>query len=887
MSFRKIFSVVALLTIVFAVKAGAQTGAGSPPKFMPEQIAKMPVRALPVQGFKILKSGTGWVSTGNQLLWTTDNGAHWKDISPPNPNVDHYASVFFHDTETGWVLFSHQTQDDERPEPVADTPSSDWGFSFSFTADGGTTWTTASLPPWRGSRGLSDQGVVAFADRLHGWMSLGVEGNTMTAGSALLLTSDGGRTWRDTPDAETGPEGRIEAILALTEKDIWILATPEGGSALWATHDGGNSYQEIVLSPPKAVAPADYPTFSLPVFADKLNGYVAVTYSGRIGDKSAAVLFATADGGRTWNPDRILSNLIQGETVSTTVAGPAWLLPFAPLGTQPTLLKLPSGGKTTAATHRSSGAFNGCDLSFQTPDEGWMKCSGKLSFTIDGGTSWTAITPRVRNGVLTTDPVTPDQTLPVKTKTIKIPGMAKTVLNSVAPAGIPTHIPYVSGIDQHLGFDKSHVLSTDDMKAWWASSPYYDVGIYALDSPNRANDPTLAGNNGQDGQAWVDTVIGYGWGIIPIWFGLQAPCACNNPTGPHAHDTYPNCRLFGHKTKNGNEWISGAYSFDPAEAYQQGIQQAKDAITSVQKLGLDGSIIYVDSEQYTSTQACGAAARQYLSGFVDQLHNSGGVAGIYGGLYDVTDHSAADSAWVARADNRVTVWNLGHGLAGSADLPDTCSPDNCWDNKKRIHQYRVDTFETWGSTTNAQVDDDLVDATIVPGSGQKSLAVTASYTLADDGADSTTGFYGIANGVNNSGFQNGEAVGWSYNSPTVGGFTYLGGNTPTTTTLFYPGALSTSLAGVNNLGQVVGGYSLGQIVDGNSQVTSAHGLYARSKNATPKTLDYPGAMITGLNGINDAGWIIGEYTNDNVTFHCVLFKPDAKGAYSSASVVNP
>jgi len=64
MSFRKIFSVVALLTIVFAVKAGAQTGAGSPPKFMPEQIAKMPVRALPVQGFKILKSGTGWARTG-------------------------------------------------------------------------------------------------------------------------------------------------------------------------------------------------------------------------------------------------------------------------------------------------------------------------------------------------------------------------------------------------------------------------------------------------------------------------------------------------------------------------------------------------------------------------------------------------------------------------------------------------------------------------------------------------------------------------------------------------------------------------------------------------------------------------------------------------------
>ena len=848
-------SVFASLAFLFTFNAGAQTGAGSPPQLTPEQIAKIPVRALPVKDFKLLSPNTGWVSTGDRLLSTADNGAHWKDISPPNPNTDHYASVFFLDANTGWVLFSHRVQDNERPEPVSDEPSSDWGFAFSFTADGGATWTAANLPPWHGGRGLSDQGVVAFADRLHGWMSLGVDGNTMTAGSALLLTSDGGRSWHDTPDAKEGPEGRIEGILALTDKDIWILAKSEGGSALWATHDGGNSYQGISLSAPKEVAPADYPTYSLPVFADSLNGFVAVTYSVGNGDKSAAVLFSTLDGGRTWNPDRILSNLVQDETVSTTVAGSNWILPFAPQGSEPTLVKLSPGGKTTAATHRSSGDFNRCGLSFPAATKGWMNCSGELSSTNDGGTSWTAITPRVRNGAITQDPVTPNQTLPMKTNTIRLPGMAKAKSNSAVPADAPLQIPYESGIDQHLGFDRTDVLSISDMQIWWNSSPYYDVGIYAPGSPNRHNDKNLIG---EKGQAWVDAVIGQGWGVIPIWFGLQAPCACNNPpTGPHARDTYPNCRLF-----------SGRYSFRPDEAYDQGKAQASNAIKSVEELGLDGSVIYVDSEQYTSTKACGAAARGYLSGFIDEIHKSGGVAGTYGGLYDISDHSAADDAWVARADNRVTVWNLGHGLAAGANLPDTCGTGGCWDNKKRIHQYRVDAYETWGGEGPFQIDDDLVDATIVPGSGFKEMIPT-SYTLVDNLPGLYTVLNGINNGINNSGLHSGEAVGYYTPGPgEVAGFTYLGGKTNATLgadTLGY---------GINNLGQIVGGYSAGS------------GLYTASASASPQALNYPGAAYTGLYGINDAGWIVGDYSDDGINYYCFLIKPAADGTYSDPIPIN-
>jgi hypothetical protein len=160
-------------------------------------------------------------------------------------------------------------------------------------------------------------------------------------------------------------------------------------------------------------------------------------------------MFATQDGGRTWKQDRTLSNLVEDETVKSTVAGSIWMLPFAPQGTQPKLVKLSPNDRIKAESHESNGAFNLCGLSFLTKDEGWMNCAGELSFTIDGGASWTSITPRIRNGALTQDPVTPIKSVPVQMKATPLASPVKTKPMSLVP---PTgNIP--SGIDQRLGFD--------------------------------------------------------------------------------------------------------------------------------------------------------------------------------------------------------------------------------------------------------------------------------------------------------------------------------------------------------------------------------------------------------------------------------------------------
>jgi probable HAF family extracellular repeat protein len=858
--------------------------------------------ALPIRDFKLLTSGAGWVSTGSQLLFTTDNGAHWKDISPPNPNGDSLSGVFFLDADTGWVLFSHDIREGENPTP--DSPDNTHTFTVSATFDGGATWTTENLPAWQGDRGLSDQGVIAFADKQHGWLSLGVEGNTLMAYSTLLVTSDGGRTWKRT---KTGSDGRVDAMLAVTGQDVWFVGHGDG-SKLDVSHDGANSMQEISLPAPKEIAPAEYPTYSLPVFEDKLHGYEAVTYSGGFREKSAAVLFATDDGGRTWKPDRILSNLAEssvGEVTSSTVAGSSWIHSFTLHGSQPTLMKLPPMSGTTDGAS-SEVNYNNCGLSFRTPMEGWANCSGNLSSTIDGGASWTSITPRHRNGVLTSDPLTPIKTMEIQTKTIHPPGMAKSRSDSVAPLEAPpNHIAYGSGVDQHLGFDSYNVPSTDIMATWWASSPYYDVALYVPHSPNRHNDPTLIGHDGNDGVAWVDAVVGQGWGIIPIWFGLQAPCACD-PIPANESTTFGECHLFTGKISWNPESMTEKDGKVKDGAEAQGKAQAIDATKYTQALGLDGSIIYTDIEQYTSSIAdpsnkkltCGAAVQAYVKGWVEQMSAQGGSVGIYGGSAAAQADFGADSGfmpqdvWVGLYDDRVTVWHLNHGAKLGDPDRNKLLDDGLWINKQRIHQYQQNVTEIWGGK-KYPIDRNLVDATIVPSSGVKDLLFSTPVVI-----PGLSGLYvngGGANGINDGAtLQLGPAVGlgnnggFVYTSFSSSGWPYPAGvsdlpNPPNGFVGNDPGP-----SAINNLGQVIGSF-YDSNYDDNGFV---HGfLYTPGSKSEYLTLDYPeSSPCSFLTSINDAGWVAGVWQdtsqdnqfcgNWNNPQHCLLWKPPYTSAIS-------
>ncbi len=239
MKTRLLYSVLALLALPSTPHMDAQDSPAarqspvlpqSIPKSAPPQTNSAPVLALHVVDFKKLTSTTGWVSTGNRILMTTADGAHWKDISPPvpgaaNPNRARFSGVCFLDADTGWALSVDSTASSE---DYGSTPIQANPLYLSLTTDGGTTWEKVNLPGRKFSEsdmGMSG-GMIAFADRLHGWLSMRIMSTMLYHGSVLFATSDGGRTWTPTKGGAPG----TEALLALTEKDLWAVGTTVGAT---------------------------------------------------------------------------------------------------------------------------------------------------------------------------------------------------------------------------------------------------------------------------------------------------------------------------------------------------------------------------------------------------------------------------------------------------------------------------------------------------------------------------------------------------------------------------------------------------------------------------------------------------------------------------------
>jgi uncharacterized membrane protein len=86
----------------------------------------------------------------------------------------------------------------------------------------------------------------------------------------------------------------------------------------------------------------------------------------------------------------------------------------------------------------------------------------------------------------------------------------------------------------------------------------------------------------------------------------------------------------------------------------------------------------------------------------------------------------------------------------------------------------------------------------------------------------------------------------------------------TYTQVDFPGAVSTDLNGINDVGDIVGDYTL----DGSTY----HAFLLQSGTFTSFDVPFPGAPLVGATGINNNGQIIGTYgANDNTTFYSFGF----------------
>ena len=164
------------------------------------------------------------------------------------------------------------------------------------STDGGATWTERH----RNREGEGFLNAVAFWDAQRG---LAV-GDPIGLGLfQVLLTDDGGRTWRQLPDtlspqAVAGEYGFAASgtnLVTAGQHHAWI-GTGGGAARVLRSVDGGRTWQ--VAGTPLPSGSAGAGGFSL-AFADTLRG-IAAGGDYQRPDSAATTIALTDDGGRTW-----------------------------------------------------------------------------------------------------------------------------------------------------------------------------------------------------------------------------------------------------------------------------------------------------------------------------------------------------------------------------------------------------------------------------------------------------------------------------------------------------------------------------------------------------------------------------------------------------------
>jgi photosystem II stability/assembly factor-like uncharacterized protein len=446
-----------------------------------------------VSRMQLLAPGVGWAERGARFYWTTDNGANSRDITPPSGGLglaERVSAFYFLDSQRGWALFIWYK--DKGNESDSEKPALD----LASTTDAGATWTrrplTLPAPADYGKPAQSPHagwdGKIAFGDSLHGWLTATVAETPNTWWSFLLATADGGHTWKQVRHAPTLEDA--EGLL-ITPSEGWLFgssppSSDDGGiQVVYVTRDGGDSWQKISLAPPKEIATSDLGKTTcyvdgLPKFESVQHGFLAASCSSIRGiDRHlAAVLFATNDSGRTWNPDRMVTNMNDNEANrygSSVVADSQWIF-AASAESHPAVItkvgpraRIDASAEAGTSVERYGEARN---PSFLTPVYGWVIVGdGYLKATTDGAT-WTDISPGPSPHVIQPHKVRRGGSID-----------PQSMKNSAVPIRRAT-VGFGLTNSKHLVFDAQFTGTIPEMQTWRDDSPYHDVSILNLNPQN-------------------------------------------------------------------------------------------------------------------------------------------------------------------------------------------------------------------------------------------------------------------------------------------------------------------------------------------------------------------------------------------------------------------
>ena len=292
------------------------------------------------------------------------------------------------------------------------------------------------------------------------------------------------------------------------------------------------------------------------------------------------------------------------------------------------------------------------------------------------GTNSTSIDQVLASAVVSSGPSTPATSSPFAAA----PAASDTVVAGAEPVAFTAGTAAIAARSTFTGmaFDTCAAPSAATMTSWLAS-PYRSAGIYIGGSMRACGDGNLS-------STWVAQVRSMGWGLLPIYVGVQAPCVGQ----------------------------SGLTKIVASQAATQGTTSADDAVAQAQRFGLgSGTPIYYDMEAYSSSASgCTATVMTFMSAWTAELHRLGYESGAYGSsgslMVDMS-RSKGSTGFIAPDDVWFGHWNQFQTTSDSSSYP--AFSDAYWSNHHRVHQYSGGASQKWGGAT-VNVDANWVDGSV-------------------------------------------------------------------------------------------------------------------------------------------------------------------------------
>ena len=372
-----------------------------------QSIAATRLAVLPnLSYFALLAPGEGWAVNGVSFYLTNDDGAHWKTLVVPKltggdvaANLFSWASVgrndIFLSYSTGRSYGSCTHSSGAGPSKHVYTIG-----SVARSINRGRTWQLSTLP------GCVFAASLSFLNARTGFALATPTGRTLRP--ELLVTRDGGRTWRRV--AVIPFFGTIDFA---TATDFWGLASqverrytgPDPAplvSTLYHTTNGGLSWQRQPICT-TAAAPGTYTVCGPPHFFGPNTGVLPVTTIDRHIGRAWLTVERTTNGGRTWSGTRLPSTPATQPILDTGTAGrfvavstTNWI---ALIG--PRLYETTDAGShwTTLVPKPSTSNVFEYGFDFVSARDGWMieapitpaganHAPSVFEYTTDGGRTW-------------------------------------------------------------------------------------------------------------------------------------------------------------------------------------------------------------------------------------------------------------------------------------------------------------------------------------------------------------------------------------------------------------------------------------------------------------------------------------------------------------------